>query len=75
MRGRGIGGKERGILTEPGIGILSLDPLAPVLAEEHIRGEGTFGGFGVLLGFARGFFSLLGSFALGIGGQVVMRGY
>ena len=36
-------------LTEASIGILSLDPLTPVLAEEHVRGEGTLGCLGVFL--------------------------
>ncbi len=39
-------------LSEPGIGVLSLDTLPPVLAEEHVRREGTFRCFGVLLGLA-----------------------
>lgn len=36
-------------LTETGVGVLSFDPLAPVLAEEHVRGQGTLGCLGVLL--------------------------
>jgi hypothetical protein len=29
--------------TEAGVWILRLDPFSPVLAEEHVCGEGTFG--------------------------------
>jgi hypothetical protein len=51
-------------LTEAGIGVLGLHSLAPVLAEEHVRGEGTLGGVVVLLVFARGLFDLLGGAVL-----------
>ena len=36
-------------LTETGVRVLSFDPLAPVLAEEHVCGQGALGCLGVLL--------------------------
>lgn len=53
--------------TEAGVWVFCLDPLAPVLAKEHICGEGTFRCFGVLFAFAArggGFFGLFGGLAL-----------
>lgn len=53
--------KKRERHTEAGIGILGLDPLAPVLAKEHVRREGTLGCLGVFLTCtaARGFLCFL----------------
>jgi len=52
--------------TEAGVRVLGLDPLAPVLAKEHIGRESTLGCLGVLLGLGGTgrLFSLLGSFTL-----------
>jgi hypothetical protein len=50
--------------TEAGVGVFGLDPLAPVLGEEHVRGEGAFRRVGVFLGLARRLFGLLCGFAL-----------
>lgn len=47
-------GKADEVLTEAGIGVFSLDALAPVLTEEHVCREGTLGGIRILLGLARG---------------------
>ena len=41
--------KKRERHTEACIGVLCLDPLAPVLAEEHVRRERTLGCLGVFL--------------------------
>jgi hypothetical protein len=43
-------------LTETCVGVLSLDPLAPILGEEHVGGQSTFGCVGVLLRLATGHF-------------------
>ena len=52
-------------LTETGIGVLSFDPLAPVLAKEHVRGQGALGCLGVLLPLGLGrLLRLLGGLAL-----------
>jgi hypothetical protein len=53
--------KKRERHTEAGVGILSLDPLAPVLAKEHVRREGALGCLGVFLTCtaARGFLCFL----------------
>lgn len=47
-------GKADEVLTEAGIGVFSLDALAPVLTEEHVCREGTLGGIRIFLGLARG---------------------
>lgn len=47
-------GKGDEVLTEAGVGVLSLDALAPVLTEEHVCRKGTLGGIRILLGLARG---------------------
>lgn len=54
-------------LTEPSVGVLCLDALAPVLAEEHVCRQCAFGCFGILLGLtaaAAGLLSLLSLAAL-----------
>jgi len=44
-----LGTEQFAYFTEARIGILCLDPLAPVLTEEHVRREGTLGCLGVFL--------------------------
>jgi len=54
--------------AEASVGILGLDSLAPVLAEEHVGGEGTLGGLWVLFGLCGaggGLFGLFCCLALG----------
>ena len=47
--------------TETGIRVLSLDPLSPILREEHVGGQRPFRRASVLLAFGRlrGLFGLL----------------
>ena len=47
------GSPENHALTETGIGVLSLDPLSPVLGEEHVGRQRPFGRASVLLAFGR----------------------
>jgi len=61
-----LGSQQLAHLTKARIGVLGLDPLPPVLGEEHICRERTFGSIFVLLcfGCAGRLFGLFGSFAL-----------
>lgn len=47
------------MLTETSSRVLGLDPLPPVLAEEHVRAERALGRLRVLLPGALGLFGLL----------------
>ena len=49
--------EQKQTLTETSIGVLSLDALTPVLAKEHVCGEGTLGCVAVFLALARGLLS------------------
>ena len=44
--------REGGERTEAGVGVLSLDALSPVLAEEHVCRKSTLGSLRVALGLA-----------------------
>lgn len=61
-----LGSQQLAHLTKARVGVLGLDPLPPVLGEEHIRGERTFRGIFVLLcfGCAGRLFGLFGGFTL-----------
>lgn len=50
--------------TKAGFWVLSLDSLAPVLAEEHVGRKSTLGGLGILFGFTGRLFYFFGGFAL-----------
>ena len=50
--------------TEASVGVLSLDPLSPVLGEEHVGRESTLGGVLVLFALLCALVGLVGSLAL-----------